>query len=121
MYERAGYASDPTAAVKQLLANNDDITTRKVTILSGQVQPRGAVLGRITASGKYVLSLAAAADGSQTPDMILAEDVDASGGDIEAIAYENATVVSTALTLGAGHSVASIREGLRGKGIQIDD
>jgi len=74
------------------------------------------------ASGlKHKLSLAAATDGSQTPNYVLAQDVDASGGDTEAIAYETATVVATALTLGAGHTVASIREGLRRRGIKIDD
>lgn len=72
-------------------------------------------------SGKYKLSLAAAVDGSETPDMVLAYDADASGGDLEAIAYETANVVAGALTLGTGHTVASIREGLRLKGILIDD
>ena len=72
-------------------------------------------------SGKYKLSLAAAVDGSQTPDMVLAYDADASAGDLEAIAYETTNVVAGALTLGTGHTVASIREGLRLKGILIDD
>ena len=120
-YERAGRTQDPVQALKNLLANDDDITTRKVTIVGGAAHVRGEVIGKITASGKYALSAAAAADGSETPDLVLAEDVDATGGDREAIAYETATVVSTALILGAGHTVASIREGLRGKGIKIDD
>lgn len=72
-------------------------------------------------SGKYKLSLAAAVDGSETPDKVLAYDVDASGGDVEAIVYETANVVAGALTLGTGHTIASIREGLRLKGILIDD
>ncbi len=70
---------------------------------------------------KHILSLAAATDGSQTPNYVLAQDVDASGGDTEAIAYETATVIASALTLGTGHTVASIREGLRRRGIKIDD
>jgi len=120
-YERAGFASSQSYQPKNILANSDDVTTRKVTILSGQNLAVGAVIGKITAGGKYVLSASAAADGSQAPDLVLAEDCDASGGDREAIAYETATVVSTALVLGAGHTVASIREGLRDKGIKIDD
>jgi hypothetical protein len=120
-YERAGFASNSSYQPKNILANSDDVTTRKVTILSGQNLAVGAVIGKITTGGKYVLSAAAASDGSETPDLVLAEACDASGGDREAIAYEVATVVSTALVLGAGHSVASIREGLRGKGIKIDD
>ncbi|AMK18706.1 head decoration protein [Sphingobium sp. MI1205] len=79
------------------------------------------VVDYATGSGKYKLSLAAAVDGSETPDMVLAYDCDASGGDTEAIAYETANVVAGALTLGTGHTVASIREGLRLKGILIDD
>lgn len=72
-------------------------------------------------AAKYRLSTAAAVDGSQTPDMILAEDVDATSGDVEAIAYETATVVRSALTLGAGHTIATIRDPLRLRGICIDD
>lgn len=34
----------------------------------------GTVLGKVTATGKYKVSLQAAADGSQTPDAILIED-----------------------------------------------
>lgn len=220
-YETAGYRqSDPTT-FKNLLANSDDVTTRKVTILSGQVLLAGAVLGGVAlgaatitpgavvsgsggtpgngaiggvtadagapegiyqvrilnpatnagsfevirpngsidgvgtvgvayngsinftladgstdfveddripvvvdyaaGSGKHKLSLAAATDGSEEPDYILAYDIDATDGDIEAIAYETATVVASALTIGAGHTLASIREGLRVKGIKIDD
>lgn len=73
------------------------------------------------ASKKYKKSVAAATDGSQVPDLVLLQDADASAADVEAIALETGTVVATALTLGAGHSVTSIRPGLRDKGILIDD
>ncbi|MBM3928286.1 MAG: head decoration protein [Sphingomonadales bacterium] len=120
-YERAGYrVADPTQNLT-LLARTDGVTTRKVTILAGQVLIAGTVIGKITASGKSVKSLAASNDGSQNPDMVLAQDVDASAGDAEAIAYETATVVATALTLGTGHTIDSIRPALRDKGITIDD
>ena len=68
-------------------------------------------------SGKYLLSLAAAVDGSQVPDAILAEDCDASGGDKEAMVYERGDFIEDALTIGTGHTAATIREGLRTKGI----
>lgn len=119
-YEQAAYGQEAAQIVKNILADGD-YTTRKVTILSGQVIVTGTLLGKITATGKYITSLAAAVDGSQTPDFVAATDVDASAGDKEAIVYETATVVATALTLGAGHTIASIREGLRVKGIKIDD
>jgi hypothetical protein len=69
----------------------------------------------------YKKSLSAATDGSQTPDLILAQDCDASSADTEAVAYESGKFVGSALTLGTGHTVASIRAGLRAKGIMIDD
>ena len=70
-------------------------------------------------SGKYVLSLAAAVDGSQIPDLILAESTDASAGDVTTVAYYHGDFIQSALTLGAGHTADSIREGLRVKGIQL--
>ncbi len=109
-------------APDQLLAGDADrLKGRKVTILAGQNLTRGAVLGQVTASGKYVLSAAGATDGSQAPDLILAEPADATAGDITAIAYERGDFNQNALVLGAGHTVASVREGLRGKGIFLFD
>lgn len=119
-YEQAAYGQEATQLTKNILADGD-YTTRKVTILSGQTIVAGHVLGKIAASGKYIISLSAAGDGSNTPDFIAATDVDASGGDKEAIVYETGTVVGSALTLGAAHTIASIREGLRVKGLVIDD
>ena len=70
-------------------------------------------------SGEYVVSLAAAVNGSQTPDMIASEAVDASGGAKELIAYYKGDFNEAALTIGTGHTAASIREGLRVKGINL--
>ena len=103
-----------------LVAGNAHLLVgRKVTIASGASFKRGAVLGVITASGKYALSASAASDGSQVPDLILAEDVDASGADAQALAYARGDFNARALTLGTGHTVASITEGLRAKGITL--
>lgn len=220
-YERAASRAHDPSSVKVILANDDDVTTRKVVILSGQKLLAGALIGKIeegaatitagtvvSASGgtpgngsigtvtadadaqegvyqqlfiaaasnggtflllrpdgavdgtgvvgtaydgmlnftqadgsndfvvgdrrpitvdyaegsaKYKLSLAAATDGSEVPDLVLSQDTDASAGDVEAIAYETATVLKDALVLGSGHTIASIRPGLRLKGIKIDD
>lgn len=73
------------------------------------------------ASKKYKLSLAAATDGSKDIDFFLAQDCDASAGDKEALAYETGQIVGSALTLGTGHTVASIRDACRLKGLIIDD
>lgn len=71
------------------------------------------------ANGEYKLSASAANDGSETPDLILAEDCDATGGDKTAIAYARGVFAIQALTIGTGHTAASITEGLRDKGITI--
>lgn len=103
----------------KLLAGSMPLASKKVTILSGQTVARGAVLGKITTGGKYILSLSAAADGSQTPDAILSHDADASGGDVEAIVYTRGDFNQNALTIGTAHTADSIREGLRAKGIHL--
>lgn len=70
-------------------------------------------------SGKYTSSLAAATDGSQTPDAILAEACDASGGDKVTVAYFKGGFDDSKVVLGTGHTAASVREGLRVKGIDL--
>lgn len=97
------------------------IATRGGTLISGQNLSRGALLGIITASGKYTLSLSAAGDGSQTPVAILAEDKDASGGDEETLVYEKGQFNESAMTFGTGHTADSVRDGLRDKGIFMKD
>jgi hypothetical protein len=114
----ASFASSAFTPDK-LIAGPMPLAERKITLISGQNLPRGAVLGKITASGKYTLSLSASGDGSQTPDLILAAACDASGGDKEAIAYSRGDFNEAALTIGTAHTADSIREGLRGKGINL--
>ncbi|TWA76441.1 bacteriophage lambda head decoration protein D [Azospirillum brasilense] len=111
--------SSESYAPDLLLAGDFPRMTRSVTLVSGQNLVRGAVLGKITASGKYVLSASAASDGSQTPVAVLMDDCDASGGDKTVGIYESGEFLGTALTLGAGHTLASIRDGLRDLSIYI--
>lgn len=53
-----------------------------VTIASGADLTAGAVLGKITASGKYALSAPGASDGSQTPVAVLLVDAAAASADV---------------------------------------
>lgn len=53
-----------------------------VTLVSGQNLAAGAVVGIITASGKYTIYSNAAADGSQAAAGILLGAVNASAGDV---------------------------------------
>lgn len=102
-----------------LFAGDLDRVEETVVLASGQNTVRGAVLGVITASGKWALSLSGAGDGSEVPRAILAKDTDASAADTNAAIYRTGEFNEAALTLGAAHTIATIREGLAEKGIYL--
>ena len=56
---------------------NPNYTREVVTLLQGMPYPVGAVLGQITASGKYKLATATGSDGAQTASAVLLYAVDA--------------------------------------------
>ena len=60
---------------------NPNYTREVVTLLIGTNYPSGAVLGRITASGKYTLSAATGADGAQVAVAVLLYPVNATLAD----------------------------------------
>ena len=96
--------------------------TMPFTILGGRFLMAGSVLGQVAASGKLVLSVAAAGDGSQVPVGILAEDVNAydfsgSALDVGVPVYVQGMFNETALTFGAGQTIALLRNALRALGI----
>jgi hypothetical protein len=70
-------------------------------------------------SYEYKLSTAAATDGSQLPDAILAEDTDASSAAKPTMVYLVGQFNANAITFGAGHSVESTRDALRAKDIHF--
>ena len=58
-----------------------DYTRETITIAAGSLEP-GSVLGKITASGKYLASAVGATDGSQTAVAIALYGCDATGSDV---------------------------------------
>jgi hypothetical protein len=100
-----------------IAGSNQNIITRSVTIVSGQNVVRGTVLGIITASGKYTTSLSALTNGAQTPKAIAVEDTNATGGDKTAPVYIAGEFNENEIILGTGHTIASVKEGLRDNGI----
>lgn len=58
----------------------------EITVASGADLKIGSVLGKITASGKYVISLPGASDGSQTPAAVLVTFAAAATADAKAVA-----------------------------------
>lgn len=91
----------------------------------GQKLKAGSVLGRVAATGKLVLSAAAAGDGSQTPIAVLNQNVntyDVDGvtpRDTPMSVIVHGTLNGSALVLGAGHSLATVTEPLRANGIHL--
>lgn len=115
----ADFQTQGSYAHDDLFAGEFPRVTRKETLVSGQNLTRGAVVGKITTGGKLALSLSGAADGSQTPFAILAEDCDASGGDKDCLIYLSGEFNEAALTIGTAHTADSIRDGLRDKSIYL--
>ncbi len=102
-----------------LIAGDADIVSRDVTLISSAALLRGAVLGKITAGGKYLLSASAAVDGSNVARAILAKDADASGGDVTASIYDAGEFDEAKLNFGTGHTADSVREDLRAVGVHL--
>ncbi len=115
----SGFTSEGNVTPDKLFDNFD--VRRKHTILSGQgVLVRGTALGKVTASGKWVKSLAASNDGSQIIRGILLHDVDATAADVEAIVGRRGSCNGGAVTLGAGHTLASIDDACIDRGIVLN-
>ena len=82
---------------------NGDLSRENVTLLSGQNLKAGAVLGKITASGKYKEFNPDAGDGAETAAAILLIDSDASAGDKQVAVIDClAEVLSALLLWGSG-------------------
>lgn len=115
--------SDPNVTITTgptrdlLISGTQPVADDEVTILAGAAYVRGTVLGRITASDKYTLSASAAGNGSEEPSAILLHDIPADVADRKASVGFTGQFNPDALTLGAGHTIASIRFGLRRLGI----
>jgi len=59
----------------------------KLTVASGQnVLTKGTVLGKVTASNKFIEWLPGAVDGSEVACAILNEDIDATSADVKTVA-----------------------------------
>lgn len=100
-----------------LLLSTANVRTKKRILNAGQNLARGAVLGIITTGGDLTLSLSASVDGSQTPAYILAEPCNATAADTECVVFETGEFNGAALILGASHTLATIEQGLRSRGI----
>lgn len=119
MTRAEGFTNQGDYTPDNLLAGEYPRIERLVTIAAGADLAKGAVLGRITASGKFKLSASASSDGSQTPDAILAEKASAAGADVQAVVYFSGEFNENALILGVGHTLDAVRLPLKAKSIYL--
>lgn len=119
MTKAEGFKDQGEYAPDNLLAGEYPRVERVVTIAAGADLAKGAVLGRITANGKFKLSASASTDGSQTPDAVLAEKANAADNDVQAVVYFSGEFNENALVLGAGHTLDSVRIALRAKNVYL--
>jgi hypothetical protein len=103
----------------KLLAGDYPAVTDVVTILTGQVLTRGALLGKITATGKHILCDSAAVDGSAAPVAILAEDADATAADVQATVYLSGAFNQSAVIFTVPDTAATHRVALRNLNIYL--
>lgn len=86
---------------------------KSVIVKSGEVVKRGDLVSKST--GKVVPFLTSA-----TPYTIMAEDVDASLGDVVGLAYRRADLLASEVNFGTGTD-AEVREALDALGIYLRD
>jgi hypothetical protein len=75
---------------------NGAISRETITVLAGQTLQPGAVLGRVTAGGKYTALDPAAVDGSEAAAGVLYGAVDASAADAAGVAIVRLAEVNAA-------------------------
>ncbi len=105
---------------KQLVINRCCGITGAVTLLAGTNYPAGAVLGRISATGKYKLVDNAQNDGSELAKYVLAGAVDATAADKPGIAHKDGVFNTALLTFGGNDTAADHWEALEARGIFME-
>jgi len=77
--------------------------TATVTVAGAVALPSGTVLGKVTATGKYLKHSTAAVDGSQNAAAILLTDLPGTNGDYSAVIFARDTeAISAILNGGTG-------------------
>lgn len=108
--------------VDRLIGGSHQLVTREVTLTdlgATGALTRGTVLGMITVSQKYGISINAAADGSEVARAILAKDADPSAADVMAAIYDEGEFNEDRLVFGAAQTAANTREDLRAVGVHL--
>lgn len=86
-YNVASYGNAGSTQHEELFAGSGEVRTMPVVFASGADIAKHSVVGRVTASGKFVLCDLTAVDGSQTPVGIAAESAGAATADANGSIY----------------------------------
>ncbi len=107
----------------QLIAGPLQRVTATVTFAQGAAAKykRGTVVGKITASGKYTLCVATAADGSQVPIAITVDDIDATVADVTGGVYLMGEFNQNRMTFDPTWTIATLLPALRPLAIFLKD
>ena len=90
-----------------------------VTIAGGVALPHGTVVGKITATGKYIKAVDGAADGSMVNVAILCNDLEGVNGDKPAVVIDQgAELFGAMLNNGAG-ATALQKAALVARGLKV--
>lgn len=104
----------------QLIAGTLQLVTDS-GIITGGTYRRGTVMGMVTASGKYKLSVKTATDGSETPVAILVDNVDASTADQNGGLYLMGEFNQNHIIIDASWTLAAVKTALRPLAIFLKD
>lgn len=91
----------------------------QITVLEDEVLEAGEVVGKVTASGKYVAWAPGASDGSQTVAGVLYAPVDATGADKPGVITARDAEVDAALLTYPSGQLAAATTGLLALGIIV--
>lgn len=105
----------------QLVSGPLQLVTDTKTITGGKAYKRGTVLGVVTASGGYQLSVKTATDGSEVPSAILVDNVDATAGDVQGGVYLMGEFNGHRIIIDNSWTVETVAQALRPSSIFIRD
>lgn len=105
----------------QLIGNNLPLVTDTVMVSGTAPLERGTVLGQVTASGEYVLSVKTASDGSENPSAILVDYTDPTSGAVSAGIYQMGMFNQNRIIFDASWTVAELKDALRPLSIFLRD
>lgn len=116
----AEFNTEGTRTYQNLIAGEFPRVEKVETILSGSgVLSAGAVLAQDSGNSNKLVPVddASATSSIQSPYAILAEDIDATSGDVEAVVYLSGHFNEAVLSFGGDDTIADHRAALRELGI----